>query len=423
MSATSSSPPHPAPHLSVKGRETRLGAMARQQIVDAEGKVVGYELFDRSHAVGEHTPASDVSLIFQILSHIGEEDLLGEHLQFINCTHNSLAGGHLDLVHPDRLVLEIPALDTEDSEEIFNRQQNLLRLKQQGFKLAFGEFILTPPYAAWLKLASYIKIDLSKFDEAGLEEQVQLALQRSLATLIGEKVETEAQRQHAQGLGITLFQGYLYGEPQLVKLRRMMPSHDVLAQLIQLFRGQPRPEAIEHVLKKDPALAFNLLRLTRTSGLAHGQRIETLHQAIALMGTKRLFRWAALMLSGSVPNDLPSPLADMVVVRARLMEVMALHLFEPAEAEKAMLAGLLSLLDVMAEQPMENAVRLIDLPDRVSALLLHRQGPYLNLLELAEACELGNDAALREVCKNLNISKDQGEWAYTQALEWAQNSA
>lgn len=91
--------------------EDGLAALiARQAIVDEHRAVFGYELFDRTTALDSHTAASDAALLFNALSHGGAEALVGKKLVFINCTHESLASGHLELVHPDKVVLEIPPL-------------------------------------------------------------------------------------------------------------------------------------------------------------------------------------------------------------------------------------------------------------------------------------------------------------------------
>ena len=93
-------------------------AIARQAIVDENRAVFGYELFDRSTRPGVHTAASDAELLFNVLSHADNEVLIGRKVLFINCTHDGISGGHLELIQPERLVLELPPLDTPDPEEI-----------------------------------------------------------------------------------------------------------------------------------------------------------------------------------------------------------------------------------------------------------------------------------------------------------------
>ena len=71
-------------------------AIARQAIVDEERAVFAYELFDRSVAGQAFTAASDAALLFNALSLASSDALAGNtRLLFINCTHDSLSGGHL----------------------------------------------------------------------------------------------------------------------------------------------------------------------------------------------------------------------------------------------------------------------------------------------------------------------------------------
>ena len=92
--------------------DENLAIIARQAIVDETRAVYGYELFDRSTASDAHTAASDAALLFNALSYAGTEALVGKKTVFINCTHDSLSGGHLELIHPEKVVLEIPPCPT-----------------------------------------------------------------------------------------------------------------------------------------------------------------------------------------------------------------------------------------------------------------------------------------------------------------------
>jgi len=87
-----------------------LIVIARQAILDAKRAVYGYELFDRSTTVHEHTATTDAAVLFNALAYAGAETLIGRNTVFINCTHESLVGAHLELIHPDKVVLEVPVL-------------------------------------------------------------------------------------------------------------------------------------------------------------------------------------------------------------------------------------------------------------------------------------------------------------------------
>ena len=133
-------------------------AIARQAILDEARTVFGYELFDRSLQTNGHNAASDAQLLFNALSMAENESLAGRKALFVNCTHDSLAGGHLDLVAPERLVLEIPPLPLSQVDQIANHLPTLQQLQRRGFRMAFDFSILTRSYESWLPLASFTPI-------------------------------------------------------------------------------------------------------------------------------------------------------------------------------------------------------------------------------------------------------------------------
>ena len=177
------------------GTETdNLAIIARQAIVDANRAVYGYELFDRSTASDSQTAASEAALLFNALSYAGTEALVGKKTVFINCTHESLAGGHLELIHPDKVVLEVPPLaDSATAEEIEARVATLDALRTRGFRLAFDQHVLKRSYVSWLPLAGFIKLDMQAFKPELAGPLVKFAGMNSQATLIAEKVETPEQ--------------------------------------------------------------------------------------------------------------------------------------------------------------------------------------------------------------------------------------
>ena len=393
--------------------------IARQAIVNTQQTVIGHELFNRARSDGEHTATSDVLLVFTALSHTGAEELLGNKLIFINCTHETLAGGHLELLNPDKVVLEIPPLGHTAVDEVNARLPILNALRERGFHLAFNHTVLESAYAPWLPLADYIKLDLSVLAPDQLAVLVRYAGRHSKAELIAEKVETAQQYDFAASQGIALFQGYWFARPAVIEARVLTPAQVSTIELINKVRQQASTEEIEEVLKKDPSLAFNLLRLINSAGFGLRQEITSLRQAVLLLGLKKLFRWAALLLTATRASGAPSPLAHTAVVRGRLMELLALEIFSQEEADQAFVTGIFSLLDVMLGMPMEAALGLLNLPAAVVAALLRHEGTLGDLLTLAEACEMNDDAAFDRAAHNLRLTSPQINLAHLQALAWA----
>lgn len=395
-------------------------AIARQAILGADRAVFGYELFDRSLSSTAHTAASDAAMLFNVLSHADTEVLLDRKTIFINCTHQTLAGGHLELIQPDRVVLEIPPLPGATRDEVEERLQTLTDISKRGFRLAFDESVLTEPYAGWLPLASFIKLDLSKIAPASLASLTQLAQKKSTAQLIAEKVETAEQYEQTASLGIKLFQGYWFAKPVLFTGQTIRPAQANIIQLINLIRKQASTADIEEIFKRDPTLSFNLLRFINSAGFGLSCEITSFRHAIMMIGLKKLFRWAALLMTTSRVGNVPSAVGNMAVVRGRLMELLAAELLPPEECDNAFVAGVFSLLDTMLGMPLDKALESISLPETVIDALLHNTGLLAPFLALTKACESADDEVFAQMAGELQLTNHQVNWAHLNALAWAE---
>ncbi len=397
------------------------GAIARQAILDRKRAVFGYELFDRSVQSTDHTAASDAQFLFNALSSTDNETLIDKKTLFINCTLDSLAGGHLDLVDPERLVLEIPPLAIAEAEQIQTRLPALQGLHQRGFRLAFDFSVLTQPYAAWLPLASFIKFDLSQLRPEAVSAFIQLAQSKSKAQLIADKVETEPQFEFVSELGVPLFQGYWFARPVVVEGQTVRPAQATILQLINMVRKQASTNEIEEVLKRDPTLSFNLLRFINSAGFGVRAEVTSFKHAVMLLGLKRLFKWAALLMTTSNAGNTASAVGTTAVVRGRLMELLASEVLPPEECDNAFVVGVFSLLDTMLGMSLEAALATLTLPDNVTQALLQHTGPLSPFLDLTIACETGDDAAFARTATALGLDSNQINWAHLQALTWAES--
>ncbi len=398
-------------------------AIARQAILDESRKVFGYELFDRSLQTHEHNAASDAQLLFNALSMAENDSLASRKTLFINCTHDSLAGGHLDLVAPERLVLEIPPLPLSQVDQIANHLPSLQQLQRRGFRLAFDFSILTRSYESWLPLASFIKFDLSVLKPEAVSSFVKLAQAKSQARLIAEKVETHSQFALVKELGVTLFQGYWFAKPVLLEGQRVHPGQANIIRLIDLVRKQASTNEIEDVLKHDPMVSFNLLRFINSAGFGMRTEVTSFKHAVMLLGLNRLFKWAALLMTTSINGNVPAAVGTTAVVRGRLMELLALEKLDAEDCDNAFVVGVFSLLDTMLGMPMKAALETVSLPPQVSDALLYRTGPLAPFLDLTIACESSDDSVFASACSSLGLSSNHVNWAHLQALAWAETLA
>ncbi len=403
--------------------ETDFMPIARQPILDVKRAVFGYELFDRSQDNNTYSAASDAALLFNLLSNADREMRNTRKAIFINCTHQTLSGGHLELVEPERIVLEIPPLPAgeDDAEQIDTLLQTLLGIRKRGFRLAFDESVATPAYASWFELASFIKIDSTQASAEQIASVAQRVAAKPGMQLVVEKVETALQFELASQAGATLFQGYWFAKPVLIKGQTIRPAQAHIIQLINLVRKQADTTEIEQVFKHDPTLSFNLLRFINSAGFGLSCEITSFRHAVMLLGLKKLFRWAALLMTTSGASSGSAVVGHVAVVRGRLMELLAAEKLSPEECDNAFVVGIFSLLDTMLGMPMPESLASITLPQTVTDALMHNTGVLAPFLRLTLACENADDTAFAESAIALQLTGDQVNWAHLQALAWAEN--
>jgi EAL and modified HD-GYP domain-containing signal transduction protein len=400
-----------------------MALISRQPIVDAKRGIAGYELLYRRRSgqgAADADPATGTAMVFNALSNLGSETLFGSKLAFVNCTHDTLSGVHLEIVDPERLVLDIPPVDGNDGARIAELTETLGELRMRGFRLCFGAFVLTRPYAAWCEQAAFIRFDVRKLKPETLPQAMRIAQLHQQARIIAEKVESAAEFQMLAGLGVKLFQGYYFERPSSIAAKLANPAYSTVIQLINLVRQEADPTTIEALLKRDPTLSYKLLRYINSAGFGLGCEVTSFRHAVMILGLKKLFRWAALLLTTIKSSSVPPLVAGFAITRARFMELLAAECLPPEDCDNAFLAGVFSMLDVMLGVPMEKALENLVLPADIGDALLERSGLLAPFLQLAEACEVADGAELAEAARALQLTNEQINRAQLAALVWAE---
>ncbi|WP_298925006.1 EAL and HDOD domain-containing protein [uncultured Ramlibacter sp.] len=390
-------------------------AMARQAIIDGKLSVFGYEMLDRSGAAGE---SRDAEFLLYVLS-LADSAAAADHRPlFMRCSLETLATGHLDLVDAARVVLEIALPPAIDAAGIAAAAVALHTARKRGFRLSFDHRVLAPAWRSWLLNASFIRFDMALLPPGVVEATVKEARRHPAARLIACNIETAEQHKAAVDAGVKMFQGNWFARPVLVRNQTMRPGQATVLQLIHLVRTDADTGEIEAVLKRDPALSFNLLRFINSSGFGLSCEVSSFRHAVMIMGLKNLFRWAALLIATSRDGG-ATAVGHTAVVRGRLMELLAAELLTPEECDHAFVVGIFSLLEAMTGMPLERVLEGISLPEPVLQALLQRKGTLAPFLELTEACEDMNHEAFARAANALQLSGRQVNTAHLEALAWA----
>jgi EAL and modified HD-GYP domain-containing signal transduction protein len=192
-------------------------------------------------------------------------------------------------------------------------------------------------------------------------------------------------------------------------------------RLMQALQADADLAVIATALRADVSLAYTLLRHTNSPLLGLRRKVDTVDQAVMLLGRAALYRWLCLrLLAAAPPRRASHALLEVALVRARFAEALASR--AALDAGRAYTAGLLSLLDVMLSKPMAAAVAPLNLGDEMNAALVQRHGALAGPLLLAASLERGDAAratALADLFGGLDgVLQLHGE-AWAQAADLA----
>ena len=221
-----------------------------------------------------------------------------------------------------------------------------------------------------------------------LEQLRQLRAQHPGHALIVRGLPDVDAIERALAAGATLACGEFNSQVAGPKQRSLQGDVQRIIQLLNVVRDENRPLGdLTRELRGDVGLCYRLLRQVNSPAMGLSRPVESIEQAVLILGRSELYRWLSVLLLASVAGRPTSrALQEVSLARARLLELLARERgTDPPDA--LFTVGMLSLLNVMLEMPMPKALEPLRLSDSAHLALLDRDGPWKPMLVLSEAIE------------------------------------
>lgn len=357
--------------------------MARQPIFDKDLRVVAHELLYRSS--GERNVANvfdgnqaTCDVLVNNFTSIFDKGCQRAAPVFINLTEDLISGNKLPALDNKKVVLEVLE-DVEVTEQVVEAVRHLAKA---GYRIALDDFEYTPAHDPLLHLAHIVKVDLTITRGDDLVNLVH-QLRPFKVALLAEKIETDEEFQQCLSLGFKLFQGYFLSRPQVVEGRKISDNELVLLELINALEDpQSTPEILESIIARDPNLTLKLLRIVNSSRYTLVQRIESLAQAIVLIGFAEIKKWATL-ISLSSGSSTPSELTLQTLTVSHMCEYIA-HREPGSNASSAFLVGMLSTVHTVLGISKEELLERLPMSEEITDALTDRTGSLGMILHNSE---------------------------------------
>lgn len=392
--------------------------VGRQPILDRSGHTYAFELLyrDEHHSAAGITNPDEATqrVVSAALLEWGFERLIGDRIGFINAAYGLLQADTLSILPPERTIIEV--LEDVLLDEVII--STVREASSKGMRFALDD-VVNLDRAGLDQIAPYISV--VKLDVLGINRDDLGRISRLTrkafpnAMLLAEKVEDLDMYQECLGLGFDLFQGYYFAKPETLA-RQSRPTNVSAAVLLlaEVSRVDVDINRIESLIAADPSLVYSLLRLVNSSSFGLNVRVESIRQAIVLLGLVQVRQLAVLltMAKNSVATS------EEIIVLASVRAQMAQLLATGPQAQLAFTTGLLSVIDTVFGTPMEELVAGLPLPTEVKDALLTGEGPIGEVMEVVYAFERADIEAVERLRPG---QADQMREIYAKSVAWAED--
>lgn len=305
----------------------------------------------------------------------------------LNIASESLLHDLLRSAPPTNVMVEVPAFIAADEANV----DAIRRLHRDGVELLIKGRPLTELPRAVLPCFRYSIIDFAEDRRTSAQRAPPAGVTRSISH-VQSGVRSFAALEESFRRHAVAVLGWPFAEsdpPKAAALQRagVHPDLQVIVELIQQVDREDPIENLERTLKRDPSLAFKLMRYINSAAFGFQVEIGSFRHAIMLLGYKRLKRWLALLLATASRDADMQPIMFAAVRRGMLMEELSHATSDESMRNEIFICGVFSLLDRMFNQPFSQLLKAIPVSDSIEQALVDGSGPYQPYLELVRAIE------------------------------------
>ncbi len=299
-----------------------------------------------------------------------------------------------------------------------NYRKRLRQLKEQGFKLAIYKI----PVAELennkeiLKLMNYIILDCQKVNVQ--KAKIYFAHQYPrIKICVGNVTDQEIFDRLKKDKAFPLFEGKFYRLPVTKGQTTIEPLKVNYLELMNTVNDADYEltEAAD-IIGRDTALVLSLLEMVNR--IAINSEVTSIRHAAVILGQKELKKWINTVITKELCADKPNEITRLSLLRAKFAECLAPAFGMGAKASELFLMGLFSVLDIILNVSMEEALSKVNVSKDITEALMNHKGEFADVYDFMLAYE---NADWQEVCRLLivkSIDIDTIYKAYMEAVCW-----
>lgn len=271
-------------------------------------------------------------------------------------------------------------------------------------------------YAPILSQMDYILIDCQKIDAVKASFYFR-KLYPDICICASNIPDTETFGKLSPAETISLFEGTFFRMPVTRGEHKVSPlkiNYILLLNLIEEDDFDLTKAA--DIISQDTALIISLLRLANTRSF--NSEITSVRVAVSMLGQKDLTRWIQTTVIEKLCSDKPNELMRLSLLRAKFAENLAPVFGMAMRSQELFLTGLFSILDIILDCSMEEALSMVRVSGKIRTALLEHTGSLAEVLHFIVKYE---SAEWQEVSRQLvlkNIEIPDVSHAWVSSLQW-----
>lgn len=157
--------------------------------------------------------------------------------------------------------------------------------------------------------------------------------------------------------------------------------------------------------------------MINSSAIGLRTQIQSIKQALTLIGAKGLKKWLLLMAVKGLGDEKPSELLLMALTRAYFCEQIAPKVGLKDRSSELYLVGMLSLIDAILDKPLDKILVELPISEEVKKTLLGESSILKDTYDLVICYEQGHWYNLKHLTTKLNLKAKDIITTYFNALE------
>lgn len=397
--------------------------LCREAVFDRRNRLAGHLFY-----LQDATPLADAETVRQcafdasLLATLNaSKDAWNTSLAFIPLSSASLDLAAVDHLKTSNLVLLLQLAPDANAELLCPRIQSL---HEKGLSIGVFRQPRNPAFSEIVGLTEFAAINIAAQEPETIRDfsAAQRARNNSLPVhLFGANINTLDEHHFCHQWHFDFFHGLFAASTVKKPDEAAADPHKMqLLHLLRLVQGDAETAEIVEAMKQDPVLAFRILRYLNSPALGLSHRIDSLNQALTILGRKRLTRWLSVLLfSVREPNFGDWLMVESALTRGRLMEQLGERLKPGENHDSLFLTGIFSCLDRLLRRPLAEILDDMPLSEGVRTALLERSGPFAPLLAVAEASDAFDRPRMHSTAQTAGLEPDDVNRALLAATAWA----